>query len=53
MHASLGLGTERTSTLGTFGNAATCLEACEADARCQAYAHYTIAFQAMAAIFDG
>ena len=47
VHTSLGLGTERTSTLGTFGNAAACLEACEADARCQAYAHYTIAFQAM------
>ena len=32
--------------LGTFGSAASCLEACEAHPDCHAYAHYTIGFQA-------
>jgi hypothetical protein len=41
-----GLEPPHINELGTFGSAASCLEACEKHPDCHAYAHYTIGFQA-------
>ena len=41
-----GLEPPHINEIGTFGSAASCLEACEKNPDCHAYAHYTIGFQA-------